>query len=89
MRRNSASELASLSGGEHLNFTTQRGFEDGLQRISNRIHDYYLVSFQPPASAEFGLHTLKVRVVGFPDAVIQARKSYWSGILEGAGSKQF
>jgi len=28
------------------------------------------------------LHSLRVRVNDYPDAVIQTRKSYWSGILE-------
>lgn len=83
LRRNSASELASLSGGEYLNFSTQKGLEDGLQRISNRIHNYYLLSFTPPSVPTLGLHSLKVRVPDYPDAFIQTRKSYWSGIIEG------
>ena len=82
LRRNSASEIASLSGGEYLNFTTRKGLENGLQRISNRIHDYYLLSFQPTSSAAAGPHTLKVQIAGYPDAVIQTRRSYWAGIPE-------
>ena len=30
------------------------------------------------------LHRLRVRVEGYPNAVIQTRKSYWSGIPEAA-----
>lgn len=82
LRRNTASEMASLSGGEYMNFTTEREFEEGLQSISNRIHDYYLLSFAPPAVPTVGLHSLKVRVPDYPDAFIQTRKSYWSGIIE-------
>jgi VWFA-related protein len=82
LKANTASELASLSGGEYINFTTRRGFEDGLQRISNRIHDYYLLSFKPSSSTTLSLHTLSVRVPGYPDAVIQTRKSYWPEIVE-------
>jgi hypothetical protein len=37
LRRNSASQLALLSGGEYMKFTTQRSLEDELQGISNRI----------------------------------------------------
>ena len=84
LRRNTASELASLSGGEYVNFTTQKGFDDALYRISNQIHNYYLLSFETPASAEPSLHTLRVRVRDYPDAMIQTRKNYWSGILERA-----
>ncbi|MBZ5521736.1 MAG: VWA domain-containing protein [Acidobacteriia bacterium] len=82
LRRNSASELASLSGGEYINFTTQSGFEQSLRRISNQIHNYYLLSFKPPSSPTYSLHTLRVRVPDHPDAVIQTRKNYWSGILD-------
>lgn len=82
LKANTASELASLSGGEYINFTTQRGFEDGLQRISNHIHDYYLLSFRPSSSPTLSLHTLSVRVPGYPDAIIQTRKSYWPLIVE-------
>jgi hypothetical protein len=28
------------------------------------------------------IHALRVRVTDHPDAVIQTRKNYWSGILE-------
>ena len=80
LRRNTSSELASLSGGQYINFTTQRGFEEGLQRISNQIHNYYLLSFKPASAAAFGLHSLRVRVPDYPNAVIQTRKSYWTGI---------
>jgi VWFA-related protein len=82
LKANTASELASLSGGEYINFTTQKGFEDGLQRISNHLHDYYLLSFKPSSTSALILHTLSVRVPGCPDAVIQTRKSYWPGIVE-------
>jgi VWFA-related protein len=82
LKRNSASEMASLSGGEYINFTTRKGFDAGLQRISNQIHNYYLLSFKPPSPPVFGLHSLRVQVAGHPDATIQTRTSYWSGILE-------
>jgi hypothetical protein len=83
LRRNAASELAALSGGEYANFTTQKGFDAELLRISNEIHNYYLLSFKPSADPPWGLHTLKVRVADYPDAVIQTRKSYWAGLLDG------
>ncbi|MGA3324774.1 MAG: VWA domain-containing protein [Terriglobia bacterium] len=81
-KANTASELASLSGGEYVNFTTRKGFEDSLQRISNHIHNYYLLSFKPSSSPVLTLHTLSVRVADYPDAVIQTRKTYWPGIFE-------
>lgn len=82
LRRNTASQLAALSGGEHTNFTTQKSLEDELHHISNRIHNYYLLSFRAPSVPTFGLHSIEVRVPDYPDAFIQTRKNYWSGIIE-------
>ena len=81
LRRDSASELASLSGGEHFNFTTKRAFDQSLERIANRVHNYYLLRFQPSGPIMI-LHSLRVRVEGYPDAVIQTRRNYWSGIFD-------
>jgi VWFA-related protein len=78
LKRNAASELATLSGGHYANFTSQKGFEAELQRISNQIHNYYLLSFKPSGDSPTGLHSLKVRVADYPDAVIQTRKNYWA-----------
>ncbi len=78
LRSNTASELASLSGGEYMNFTTQKGFEESLLRISNQIYNYYLLSYKPPSSQGLSVHSVQVRVPDFPDAVIQTRRSYWA-----------
>jgi VWFA-related protein len=79
LKVNAASEIASLSGGEYTNFTTQKGFEASLQRIANQIHNYYLLSFKPTADSGSGIHTLRVRVPDYPGGVIQTRKNYWAG----------
>ena len=80
LKKNAAHELAILSGGEYSNFTSQKGFDQDLNRLANRIHNFYNLSFQPSASAtEPGFHPLRVTVPDYPDAVIRARRSYWSG----------
>jgi VWFA-related protein len=81
LKGNAASEIAALSGGEYMTFSTQKNFEANMQRISNEIHNYYLLSFKPPSEGDGKLHTLRVRVPDEPNAVIQTRKSYWSGAL--------
>lgn len=81
LKGNAASEIASLSGGEYMNFTSQKNFETNLQRIANQIHNYYLLSFKPTADPPTGFHMLRVRVPDYPDAVIQTRKNYWAGIV--------
>jgi hypothetical protein len=82
LRKDASAEIASLSGGEHLNFGSQKSFDAGLLKISNQIHNYYLLSFKPPPGT-LSMHDLHVRVEGHPDAVIQTRRSYWSGVSPG------
>ena len=86
MRDNASSELANLSGGEYINFTTQKGFDNGLHQLSNHIHNYYLLSFQPHAEANGsptpGMHSLRVKIPDYPDANIRFRESYFSGSLD-------
>lgn len=85
-KKNAAKTLASLSGGEYINFTTQKGFDNGLHQLGNRIHNYYLLSFTPQAAANSepspGLHSIRVRVPEYPDARIGARESYFAGSLD-------
>ncbi len=71
LKKNAAHELAALSGGEYINFTTQKGFDNGLHQLSNHIHNYYLLSFQPHARKPTahptpGMHSLRVKIPGLP-----------------------
>jgi len=88
LRKNAAHELAALSGGEYINFTTQKGFDDGLHRLANHIHNYYLISFQPHTEANGepspGMHSIRVKVPDYPDATVRFRESYFSGQLDAA-----
>jgi VWFA-related protein len=85
-KKNAPRTLAELSGGEYVNFTTQKGFDNGLHQLTNRIHNYYLLSFQPQAGANGapadGLHSIRVKVPDYPDAKIGSRESYFSGSLD-------
>lgn len=86
LKKNAAHELAALSGGEYINFTTQKGFDQGLHQLTNHIHNYYLLSFQPHAEANgapsSGMHRIRVRIPDYPDARIRFRESYFSGELD-------
>jgi hypothetical protein len=83
VKKNAARELASLSGGEYINFTTQKGFDKGLLQLTNHIHNYYLLSFQPHTNSDdkaaSGMHSIKVRIPDYPDARIRFRESYFAG----------
>ena len=90
LKKNAAHELAALSGGEYINFTTQKGFDEGLQQLSNHVHNYYLLSFQPHAEANgepaSGMHRIRVKVPNYPDARIRFRESYFAGELDSAAA---
>ncbi len=79
VRRNIPHTLSQVTGGEYTNFTTQRGFESGVHRLTNHIHNYYLLSFQQPAGAAPGLHRLTLKVPDYPDAKIRSRLTYYAG----------
>ena len=79
LRQNTAEELASLSGGDYMSFNSKRAFDEDLLKVSNQIRNYYVLSFRPGTVSAPGLHTIRVRVTGYPDAVIQTRKTYWAG----------
>jgi VWFA-related protein len=83
LRKNVPHTLSELTGGEYTNFTTQKGFDNGIHRLANHIHNYYLLSFQPAgvngAPVDAGLHRLTVKVPDYPDAQIRARLTYYAG----------
>jgi VWFA-related protein len=90
LKKNAAHELAALSGGEYINFTTQKGFDQGLQQLTNHVHNYYLLSFQPRAEANGepspGMHRIRVRVPDYPNAHVEFRESYFAGELDSAAA---
>ena len=57
IKHNAPKELSALSGGEYINFTTQKGFDRSLGALSNHIHNYYLLSFQAQTAAPAGEKT--------------------------------
>jgi VWFA-related protein len=79
VRKNVPHSLADASGGEYTNFNSQRKFEKGMGRLQNKIHNYYLLSFQEPATAEPGLHRLKLTVPDHSDAKLRYRLMYYAG----------
>ncbi len=77
MRKNTAAEIAALSGGEHHKFRDGRDFERQLSIVADEIHNCYTLTFQPN-SAEPGFHTLRLEVAGQGKRLdIANRTSYW------------
>lgn len=79
LRKNTAKSLAALSGGDSYHFNNRTGFDMALQKLTNRVHNYYLLSFPVPRGAEGGLHELRVSVPQYPQADVRARRSYYAG----------
>lgn len=78
LRRNVPHTLASVTGGEYTNFNTQKGFERGVHRLANHIHNYYLLSFQGATNSP-GLHRITLKIPDYPDAKIRYRLTYYAG----------
>jgi VWFA-related protein len=79
LKKNVPHTLATLSGGEYVNFSTQKGFEGALHDLANHVHNYYLLSFQAATNGEPGLHQISVKVPDYPEARIHARLTYYAG----------
>lgn len=77
MRKNTAKEIASLSGGEYQMFDSAKGFDAEMNGFSNHLHSRYLLSFQP-SKPHPGLHQLTVKVKEPANATVLARSSYWA-----------
>lgn len=83
LRKNTSKQLAAMSGGEYINFTTQKGFDEGLHTLANHVHNYYLLSFTPQGDVR-GMHAIRVSVPDYPDARVRFRESYFAGQLDSA-----
>jgi VWFA-related protein len=79
VRRNIPNALANASAGEFHSFNSQKKFEKRVGALSNKVHNYYLISFQQSPTAEPGLHRLKLKVPDYPDAKIRSREVYYAG----------
>jgi VWFA-related protein len=78
MRKNTAGEIATLSGGESLPFGDKGELDRELNVVTNHIPSRYTLSFRP-TSGEPGFHAIRVEVVGVPAPLtVKARKSYWA-----------
>lgn len=87
LRKNVPKELSRQSGGEYINFGTEKKFDQGLNSLANKVGNYYLLSFRPrypappaddPGKYAGPLHRISVKITDYPDAVVRHRESYWA-----------
>ncbi len=77
MRKNTAGEIAVLSGGEQFRFHNESDLEEQLSAAADAIHNQYLLTFHP-AKPTRGFHALKVAVkANQAHLKINARVAYW------------
>ena len=79
MKKNTAKAVAILSGGDYIDFSDRKGFDRGVDTLTNRVHNYYLLSFPIARDTEDGLHEIRVTVPQYPKADIRARRNYYAG----------
>lgn len=78
MRKNTASSVAQLAGGEYATFTNARSFDGRLERFAGDDRDRYMLSFQP-TNPKPGPHSITVRLRNRESGyVVTARNMYWS-----------
>jgi VWFA-related protein len=78
MRKDTAAEIANLSGGESLPFGDRTDLDRQLAMIANHLPNRYTLTFRP-TSSEPGIHAIKVQLANQTiAATVKARSSYWS-----------
>ncbi len=77
LQRNVPETVAHLTGGEYFKLTDAKSLERDLGTIANHLPNRYVLSFHPQ-SPQPGLHVISVRVPGYSDLEVTARRSYWA-----------
>ena len=77
LQRNVPETVAHLTGGEYFKLTDAKSLERDLGAIANHLPNRYLLSFHPQ-SPHPGLHIISVRLPGYRDLEVTARRSYWA-----------
>jgi hypothetical protein len=77
MRKNTAKTIATMNGGEYVEFKSGKFFYSNITDFSNHLHRRYLLSFAP-SKPHPGLHRLTVSLRQPGKAIVLARNSYWA-----------
>lgn len=88
-RKNAASAIPRMTGGQYLKFHQGKQLDRELAMLANQVHNRYILSFHP-TDLRPGLHVLRVRLKGTLEGRVLARTSYWAegrpGVEPQAGS---
>lgn len=76
LRRNVASSVARLTGGEFFKFSGTKNLDRDLLTIANHIPNHYTLSFRPQNPTP-GFHSIRLELKDYPQLRIEARNGYW------------
>lgn len=76
MKKDIATEAATISGGESIRFGDQQELDNSLVRMSTHMRYRYILSFRP-SMPDPGFHSIRVSLIRFPEMSVTARNSYW------------
>lgn len=76
MQTNAASTIASLSGGECVEFGGKADLERQLAILANHIPNRYTLTFRPNPDVA-GFHSIQVQIPKQPSLTVSFRTSYW------------
>lgn len=78
MQKDTAGEVAALSGGEAMRFGDQISLDRDLAELANHLPNRYTLTFRP-TSNDAGFHAIQVQVLHQDVPLkVSARESYWS-----------
>jgi len=76
LRKNTAEEVAKLTGGEFYKFHDARTLDKDLFTISNHVPNRYTLSFVP-SSPSPGFHSIELTLKEHTNLKVEARNGYW------------
>ena len=75
-RKNVPETVAHVSGGEYFKFSSEKGLEQDLGRLSNHVGNRYILSFHPQ-TPQPGFHAIGVTMKDYDHLKVSARNGYW------------
>jgi len=79
-RDNPVEAFTKATGGTEFGFHSGRTLEEAVERLGEKLHSEYTVSYQPNNREAFGFHKIQVDVPDRADVKrVQARPGYWIG----------
>jgi VWFA-related protein len=79
-RDNPVEAFTKATGGTEFGFHSGRTLEEAVQRLGEKLHSEYTISYQPNNRDAFGFHKIEVDVPNVANVKrVQARPGYWIG----------